>query len=331
MNGFRPILRAKEFNRRSLIFSGGAGVFASLFAKSAFAQTQIDTPTTQKGELPIKNRFDDLLMVNVFVNEQGPYHFVVDTGSEQTILSQELADKLNLKTVGNVKLNGLMRTVSSDIKAVSELSFGPFQRNNLALPVLPYNKLQADGFLGLDSLKNSRVEFDFVTNQMRIEKSHGDLGENYDPGVVIVQAEGRYGRLKMSECYIDGVSAVAFVDSGSQLTVCNLELVQALQKKRKAVLKLGKVEFMGVTGGSAIGDAISISRIELQNLNSSGNTIIAADLPNFSLWRSQERPALLLGMDFLRLFRQVTIDYRLKKIRFDLVGKMPLLQMASLR
>ncbi len=36
------------------------------------------------------------------------------------------------------------------------------------------------------------------------------------------------------------------------------------------------------------------------------------------MWKLRLRPALLIGMDYLRQFAAVTIDYRSKEIRFEL-------------
>ena len=43
-----------------------------------------------------------------------------------------------------------------------------------------------------------------------------------------------------------------------------------------------------------------------------------ADVPNFTTWNLSSAPAVLIGMNFLRQFGKVSIDYRDKVIRFDL-------------
>jgi hypothetical protein len=40
----------------------------------------------------------------------------------------------------------------------------------------------------------------------------------------------------------------------------------------------------------------------------------------FDIWGLSNRPALLIGMNYLREFASVAIDYRLKEIRFDLAS-----------
>jgi hypothetical protein len=38
----------------------------------------------------------------------------------------------------------------------------------------------------------------------------------------------------------------------------------------------------------------------------------------FNVWGLQEHPAVLIGVNFLRRFSKVSIDYGLKELRFDL-------------
>jgi hypothetical protein len=40
----------------------------------------------------------------------------------------------------------------------------------------------------------------------------------------------------------------------------------------------------------------------------------------FDIWGLTKRPALLIGMNYLRQFASVAIDYRLKEIHFDLAS-----------
>ena len=58
-------------------------------------------------------------------------------------------------------LNGIVRSLATATVLVSNFSVGSVVRRNLELPVLPRSLLQADGYLGLDTLDGLRVTFDF--------------------------------------------------------------------------------------------------------------------------------------------------------------------------
>jgi hypothetical protein len=47
---------------------------------------------------------------------------------------------------------------------------------------------------------------------------------------------------------------------------------------------------------------------------------VIADLQVFDIWGLSPKPALLIGMNYLRQFLIVSIDYGLKEIRFDLAS-----------
>jgi hypothetical protein len=42
-----------------------------------------------------------------------------------------------------------------------------------------------------------------------------------------------------------------------------------------------------------------------------------ADLHTFDVWGLSDKPALLVGMDLLRLFSQVSIDFSLREVTFQ--------------
>ena len=46
--------------------------------------------------------------------------------------------------------------------------------------------------------------------------------------------------------------------------------------------------------------------------------IAFADVPPFKLFGLSEEPALLLGTDLLETFRRVSLDFRARKVRFQL-------------
>src|SRR5258708_32852510 len=101
------------------------------------------------------------LMVAVRIDGNGPYHFVVDTGADRTVLATEVADELGLSHGEKVKLEGVVRAVFADTVSIRTLSFGSITRRHLVVPTLPRALLDADGNLGLDCLDGHRLTFAF--------------------------------------------------------------------------------------------------------------------------------------------------------------------------
>ena len=60
--------------------------------------------------------------------------------------------------------------------------------------------------------------------------------------------------------------------------------------------------------------------VGLGRLSISDCPIAIADLQVFEIWGLTERPALVIGMNWLRHFKRVEIDYGRKDLRFE-VGR----------
>ncbi|MBW8882505.1 MAG: aspartyl protease family protein, partial [Asticcacaulis sp.] len=228
-----------------------------------------------------------------------------------------------------VLVDGLARQIPAETVTLAELAFGPFKHKDLLIPVLPRTLLGCDGYLGLDVINNTRVTFDFAHNILRVDTGRGELDR--DPGYLLthrhdstkVNMSGSQGRMRASDCWVDSIRTTAFIDTGAEVSVGNLPLINALKRRKVPPPELGRIVLIGVTGGQAVGEIIPIRGIRLQELNFSNGTLAIADIPNFATWGLADRPALLIGMDFLRQFGRVSIDFRSREIRFELAGGIP--------
>jgi hypothetical protein len=63
-----------------------------------------------------------------------------------------------------------------------------------------------------------------------------------------------------------------------------------------------------------------VDKIKLKDLPFINCALVVADLQIFDLWGLAERPALLIGMNFLRQFARVSIDYGSQELQFDLAS-----------
>ncbi len=163
-----------------------------------------------------------------------------------------------------------------------------------------------------------RVRFDFQNHTLAIEPSLPSLGLAIRPSETMVRADGSHGRLRAVSCFVDGVPAAAFLDSGADVTVGNTRLASALQEHGARFDDANVVELTGVTGGAVPGRPLSMDRIKLGAIAFHQPSLIVADLPVFDVWGLMNRPALFIGMDFLRLTRSVTVDYGLREYLFKL-------------
>jgi hypothetical protein len=203
---------------------------------------------------------------------------------------------------------------------VRSLSFGRVLRSDAELPVLPRELLAADGYLGLDSLNGYCTVIDFVNHSIQIEDSGTSRARTVYLQEATVPAVGAYGHLKALSCTVDDVSCTAFIDSGSEVTIGNPALEAALRERNKALPNLKSIQLTGVTGGLADGRLVPIERVRLGHVSFITKAIVIADLQLFDVWKLNQGPALLIGMNYLGLFARVSIDYGIRQFRFELAA-----------
>lgn len=269
---------------------------------------------------PSAGEFAARLTATVFINGQGPYRFLVDTGAQRSVLAAELAARLRLPHGPPVLVEGIIRAQRAQEVRIKRLATGSLVCSDLRVPTLPGAELRADGYLGLDVLDGHRVVFDFGSHRVMIEKPQGFFAALWTGREQIrVGMRGDAGRLRFTHCYVDGVRATAFIDSGAEVSVCNSALFAALRHVRNPPQTLEHVRLSGVTGGTMLGVVTLIEAIRIPGLTFTRTPVVIADLRVFDLWGLSVEPALLIGMNCLRAFSSVSIDYGRK----DLLLRIP--------
>ena len=266
--------------------------------------------------------FDNRLTTSVYINEKGPYRFLVDTGAERTLLAAEVAAQLGLPQGRKVLVEGIIRGEPAVLVGIASLRMGSLVCPPLEVPVLPRRMLGVDGYLGLDVLDKHRVVLDFRGGTLSVVRPQGffaAMWEHWDEAVV--HTLGGSGRLRASDCKVGDVRAAAFVDTGAEVSVANPALYAALrQTVRDRLLAQGSVGLYGVTGGSITGLITNIRDIRVGELHLTYTPFVVAPLEVFDVWGLSREPALLFGMDCLRRFARVSIDYGRKELRFEVAS-----------
>ena len=259
------------------------------------------------------------LTINVAINGRGPFRFVIDTGADRSVIAEDVAVTLGLLHDRQVLVEGVVRTIPARTVHLDNLSFGPVSRDNLDVPILPRELLGADGYLGLDAVDGYRVTFDFKHRELEIaQPRHQQLIGWSPPSEALVRVNGHDGHLRSVNCKADGVRTTAFIDTGAEVSVGNRKLFEALMDVSPTYWRAETVPLTGITGGIVQGNVTTINRIHLNSLTLEGCNIVIADLQIFRLWGLSDTPALLIGMNFLRQFSQVSIDYGRKELRFEM-------------
>jgi hypothetical protein len=254
------------------------------------------------------------LSVEVRVNGRGPYQFVVDSGADTSVIGLRIARDLRLPLGTPVTLNNMTDRNVVDRVRVDSLTLGPSTIRNLQLPALREQNLGGAGMIGIDALARQRLMLDFEKRAIRIEDASRPARSL--PGDIVVTARLKRGQLILTEVKAGGVALDAVIDTGSQITIGNLALRDKLLRRRP--VRLETVIATGVTGTSVKLQLAHIAELRLGSVVLRNVPMAFADLPPFKVFGIADQPALLLGTDLLETFRRVSLDFRARKVRFQL-------------
>jgi predicted aspartyl protease len=306
---------------------------ASILAKAQTASPPFGsvgsaiTAAPERDATPINATTDaaNHLMVDVRINGKGPYHFVVDTGADRTILASEIAVELGLSRGEKVMLRGVVRAVLTEAVSILTMTFGSITKRHLTVPTLSRSLLDADGYLGLDFLDGHRVTFDFQNHLIQVREPRARFSANWiRENEARIRASGSSGHLQALDCMVDGVPATAFIDSGAEVSAANEPLLAALARRNPSFGEMGSIRLIDITGGEILGKVAMVDKIRLAAaLTFTRCPLVIADFLVFDAWGLRQRPALLIGMNLLRQFERVSIDYGLRELRFDLAAYRP--------
>jgi hypothetical protein len=271
-------------------------------------------PTLAVGGDDLKARkVETRLSVEVQLNGRGPYRFIVDSGADTSAVGLRIARDLQLPLGTPAILNGMTSRNVVDRVKVSELTLGPSTIRDLEIPALREIDLGGDGLLGIDALVRQRLMLDFEKRLIKVEDARKPM--KYSAGDIIITARRQRGQLIMTEVRAGGVRLDAVIDTGTEITIGNLALRNKLLRKRA---KFTTVEAIGVTGVAATLQIAFVDELQLGPVLLRNVPIAFADVPPFKLFGLAEQPALLLGTDILETFRRISLDFRARKIRFQL-------------
>lgn len=256
------------------------------------------------------------MTVPVKISGAGPYGFIVDTGAERTVISRELAGTLGLAHGPDVRLTAMTGTSVVGTVVIPLISVSTLAGERIDAPALEARNLGAAGLLGIDTLQGHAVTIDFVHQQMKVEPATKKLQrENFQTDEIIVHAKSVFGQLVVTDAFYRGGRIQVILDTGSAVTMGNLALRREVVHSLK---DLKPISLLSVTGESLQADYTQLPEIKVAGVNFTNLPVAFADAAPFKRFNLVKRPALLLGMDSLKLFRRVRIDFANREVRLVL-------------
>jgi Aspartyl protease len=280
-------------------------------AEAAIPQVLIEAPEPRFAAPTLRDRIGRI-WAPVFINGQGPFRLVLDTGASHSAIIAAVAASLGIPVsdTANVRVSGVTGSAMVHAIPVDSLEVGELSIEPSTLPIVADVFGGAEGVLGTEGLADKRILIDFAHDRVVISRSRGALETK---GLVTLPLRLLHDRLLALDVRVGGIRAKAIVDTGAQVTIGNLALRAALT--RHATKNVKKEEIIGVTldvmhGDTVLSPPIAVGSVQFRSVN-----VTYADMFIFDIWKLNREPTLVLGMDVLGSVDVLVIDYRLRELQ----------------
>ena len=276
-------------------------------------------PGAEVSVFALPTRIDRIgrVLAPVKINDQGPFKFIVDTGASHSTISPRLAAALGLDPAEEVhmRVNGITGTADVPSVMVHKLQAGDLVIEETRLPVVWAPLMAgADGILGVAGLKEESIFVDFRRNRVTISRSRSGgtpvgfsrvVGQRLEGGLLTVAAR------------IGGIRVQAIIDTGSERTIGNTALRDALKGWRRGAPLREVTQVYGATIDVAAGEMEVAPTIDLGSVRITDVTVVYGNFHIFDVWGMQSRPAVIIGMDVLGTVNALGIDFRRSELYLE--------------
>ncbi len=258
------------------------------------------------------------MTVPVSINGSEAIPFIVDTGAERTVIADDLGKRLALTAGKSVNLVTLTGTSVAQSYIIDSLAMNAIRIEKIEAPALEQRNMGAYGLLGIDSMEGHKLLLDFAGQKMDVLASKKARRTSaVEAGMIVVTAVRRAGRMIISNANIGGMDIDIVIDTGGQSSIGNLALRNKL-RQRDRVHDYLPVELRSVTGDTAMGDYTQIRAISIGGFGITNLPVTFTENYIFGRLDLNRKPAILLGMDGLKLFDRVMVDFVNRRVGFAL-------------
>ena len=287
----------------------------------ALSEPPAPDPTAASDTLGFARDNYQRMTVPVRLGGKGPFRFLVDTGSDRSAISRELAAALALGAGPRARMHSATGETRVMLAVMSNLTLSRRSIKRIEAPLLNAADIGADGILGIDALRAERLTFDFVRRTVAITSAN-DAPAIDERDAIVVRAKRRDGRLVITDASAEDQHVSVVVDTGSQYSVGNDALRRALERRGTLDLR-GPVELVSVTGAVLRGEMAVVRDLKIGGTTVRGLGIVFAEAHTFRQLDLDRRPAILLGMNGLASFDKVSIDFAGRKLRLVVSHAIP--------
>lgn len=247
--------------------------------------------------------------VNVFINGQGPFVFLVDTATSHTVMVPRLRDRLGLTAVpGPVReVVTAAGAVASHFHHVREIAAaGVIVEGTQAVIIDLPREFGIDGILGADFLWHFTVDLDLRAQRMTLypentvvsppgfHRIHGQVNTH---GFIVVPAQ------------VTRMPVSALLDTGAEQTVANQRIATfARNIGMSTILRTVESKVTDAADQKRWAESYDFASIKLGPATFFAARVMISEMRVFEHIGLTKQPALFFGMNLLQ-GRRIIIDY----------------------
>ena len=276
------------------------------------------SPKSAKTKFRLAGGAQPLILLPIRVNGHGPFEFILDTGAGTSLLSAELAKKLNIKIISTKEGQSAGGKISVSLAKVDSLALGEAKLDDVDVGIVDLSHIakaigtKIDGDVGYNFLKHFRIAIDYHDCEIRFDEPRRieRLGRSAKAEVPMRLAS-LAKPLLLVQVHANGDGPFQFaIDTGTSTTAIAPELAQELGLEGSTVgpLTTGGAQ-VNVTAGTL--ESFQVGRARIDDL-----VVVVADFFSMLSQAVGVRLDGIVGYNFLRNFR-VVIDYPGEKLRLE--------------
>ena len=274
------------------------------------------SPSSTRVKFRLAGGAQPLILLPVHVYEHGPFDFILDTGAGTSLLTPELAKRLDVQIMGSKEGDSAGGKVAVSLGKADSLTVGEIRIRDVDLGIVDLAHVgktigaKIDGDLGYNFLKHFRLTINYSDCEIRFEDP--TRVENFG-GVAKTEVPIRLAHpakpIILIDVHANGRGPFQFaIDTGTSTTAITPHLAKELGLKTSPIGP-------GTTAGAHVDvSAGTLESLQLGGARIDNVTIVVADF--FEMLSNAIGAKLdgIIGYNFLQHYR-VSIDYPNQTLR----------------
>lgn len=282
---------------------------AALFALLSLCLSPLaDARTEPYGAAPLVRIDSNRPAVLVVINERGPFLFVVDTATTNTVLTPALQQRLRAPVLPGpaVDVVSAAASVRSHYYRIAEIALaGVIVEGGRAVVMNLPEEAGVMGVLGAEFLSNFKVDLDMRAKRMVLYPPRAPI---HAPALLRVQGTLTEHGIIIIPARVENARVSAAFDSGGRQTIANSWLAGVTGHYDSTKVRNIQSYVRDAAGQRYVGVGEDFARIQVGPAVWYDRDVLISDIKVFDHIGHGTKPIMFIGMD-LMAHRRVIIDY----------------------